>query len=54
MGISDNRRFVFVHIPKNAGTSITKILMDNFESWDVNKIGGSEPGEEQTIFRLSN
>ena len=49
MVISDNRRFVFIHIPKNAGTTITKILMENFESWDVNKIGGSEPGEEQTV-----
>jgi len=49
MVISDNRRFVFVHIPKNAGTTITKILMDNFKSWDVNKIGGAEATDEQTI-----
>lgn len=50
MVLSDNRRFVFVHIPKNAGTTITKILMENFEAWDVEKIGGSKhKGVPQTV-----
>ncbi len=32
MVISDNRRFVFVHIPKNAGNSVTTRLLKHSDN----------------------
>jgi len=38
MVISDNRRFVFVHIPKNAGNSITRLLLKHFDNNDYDDV----------------
>ena len=32
MVINDLRRFIFIHIPKNAGNSITRLLLKHFDN----------------------
>lgn len=44
MIVSNSRKFVFVHLPKTAGTSITHAL-DNTLQWNDVVCGGTEYGE---------
>lgn len=50
MIINHNRRFIFLHIPKTAGTSITAWL-SVLTGWNDIELGGSEYGEQiQAIY----
>lgn len=44
MIISNSRKYVFFHVPKSGGTSITKLL-DSGISWNDIIIGGTKTGE---------
>ena len=48
MVINDIERFVFIHIPKNAGTSIARMLLKHFDN--INLL---PENNTQTIMALS-